>query len=53
MHENHQQPEFVVAFIAPFANSFAQNQPYTEVKSYSLKLLFTSICVVPAIRPVD
>jgi len=39
MHENHQQPEFVVAFIAPFANSFAQNQPYIEVKSYSLKLL--------------
>jgi len=53
MHENHQQPEFVVAFIAPFANSFAQNQPYIEVKSYSLKLLFTSICVVSASRPVD
>jgi hypothetical protein len=38
MHENHPQLEFVVASIAPSANSFTQNHPYIEVKSSSLKL---------------
>jgi len=37
MHENHPEPEFVVASVAP-ANSFTQNHPYIEVKSSYFKL---------------
>jgi hypothetical protein len=38
VHENHPQLEFVIASIAPYANYFAHNKPYIEIKSFSLKL---------------